>query len=93
MTLAGTPLLQRMASENLSMTRSILLSLDTFQRIKEMMDIANVSFFNDTTYDSLQGRYVFPAINKICNAHKESIILRAREEESLDLLGNGGAIP
>ena len=54
-----------------------------------MMDIANVSFFSDTTYDSLQDRCVFPAVNNIYNAHKESIILRTREEENLDLLGDG----
>ena len=39
------PLLQTIASGNLPMTRSILLSGNTFQRIKEMMDIANVGLF------------------------------------------------
>ena len=59
------PLLQGMASKNLSMTSSVLLSGNTLQRIKEMMDIANISFFSDTTYDSLQDRYIFPAVNNI----------------------------
>ena len=43
------PLIEGMASGNLSMAGLILLSGNTFQRIKEMMDIANVSFFSHTT--------------------------------------------
>ena len=50
------------------------------------MDIANVSFFSDTTHDNLTDRYVFPAVNSIYNAHKELIILTAREKESFNLL-------
>ena len=72
------------------MTSSILLCENTFQRTKEMINIANVSFFSDTTWDSLQDRYVFPAVNIIYNVHKESIILRAREEERLILLDSPG---
>ena len=75
-----------MTSENLSMTSSILFSGNTLQGIKEMMDIANVTFFNDTTCDCLRNQYVFHVVNNKYNAHKESIILRFREEESLDLL-------
>ena len=48
------PLLQGMASGNLSMTNSILLSRDTFEKIRAMMDTANVNFFSGTTYNSLQ---------------------------------------
>ena len=75
------------------MTSSILLCGNTFQRTKGMINIANVSFFSDTTCDSLQDRYVFPAVNNIYNAHnahKDSTILRPREEESLDLLDSSG---
>lgn len=52
------------------------------------MEIANLSFLSDTTYNNLQVGYVFPAVNKIYNAHKESIIVRACEGESLHLLGD-----
>ena len=50
------------------------------------MGIANVSFFSDTTHDSLKDRYVFPAVNNMHNAHNGLIILTAREKESFDLL-------
>lgn len=75
-----------MTSENLSMTSTILLSGNTLQRIKETVDIANVTFFSDSTCDCLRNQYVFPAVNNKYNAHKGSIILRFREEESLGLL-------
>ena len=56
--------------------------------MKERIEIANLSFLSDTTYNNLQVGYVFPAVNKIYNAHKESIIVRACEGESLHLLGD-----
>ena len=71
------PLLQ----ENLSMTSSILLHGNTFQRLKEIMNIADISLFSDTTYNSLQDQYIFPAVNNIYNTHKGSIILRVPEED------------
>ena len=40
----------------------------------------------------LQDRYAFPAVNNIYNAPKESIILRAREEENFICLGTEAAI-
>ena len=83
------PLIEGMASGNLSMAGSILLSGNTFQRIKEMMDIANVSFFSHTTYDDLQSQYIFPAIDNVYNHHKEILVAKAREEPKLDLLGDG----
>ena len=83
------PLIEGMASGNLSMAGSILLSGNTFQRIKEMMDIANVSFFSHTTFDDLQSQYIFSAIDNVYNHHKEILVAKARKEPKLDLLGDG----
>ena len=82
-------LIDGMPSGNLSMAASILLSGNTYIRIKEMMNIANVRFFSGTTYNHLQNRYLFPAINKVYLTNRELLFSQVREQTQLDILGDG----
>jgi len=52
---------QGMSTGNLVVAASILFSGNTYQRIKEMMNIANILFMSHTTYDRIQKRFLFPA--------------------------------
>lgn len=80
---------QGMAAGNLCMAASILLSGNTFQAIKEMMEIANVNFISSTTFYDLQKRYIFSAINKVYMTHRELRFANALEQPTLHLLGDG----
>lgn len=60
-----------------------------FKELKKWMDIANISFFCSTTYDNLQNRYLFPAVNKVYSTHRELHFANAQEQPELHLLGDG----
>ena len=81
---------QGMASGNLSIAASILLSGSTFQSVKEMMEIGNIDFIGTTTFYDLQKRYIIPAINKVYLTYRELRFAESRDNsEKLNLLGDG----
>ena len=64
------------------MTSLILLSRNTSQRIKEMMDIANASFFSDTIVYKIDTSFLQLITQPPYNRHKELVIFKACEAES-----------
>ena len=84
------PRFRRQGSENLLLSASVLFSGNTYQRIKEMMDIAKISFLSQDTFYRIQKAYLFSAIHKIFCTHREIRCgLYLDSGESLDLVGDG----
>ena len=71
-----------------SVSAAILSTGNTFQRIKELMDVINVSFIiSHTTFNAIQKKYLFPAIHRVCTTKKHLIVDNPAEKGDIDLLG------
>ena len=82
------PNLSGMATGNIFLSAAILFTGNTFQRIKELMDVINISFISHTTFNKIQKKYLFPAINKVYTTNRQVIIDNAVEKGDIDLLGD-----
>ena len=72
------------------MSAAILFSGNTFQRIKEMMNISNVSFLGQSTFYCIQKKLLYPAIHRVYTTNRTLLIENAKEKsEVLHLLGDG----
>lgn len=81
---------ERQCTGNLLLAASILFSGNTYQCIKEMMDIAKVSFFSKMTYYCTRKSFLFPAIHKDYSTHREIHCCHYVESnEHLDLTDHG----
>jgi len=54
------PVINGTALGNVAISAGILFSGNTFQRIKELMDIVKVTFISHTTFNNIQNNYLFP---------------------------------
>ena len=84
------PMIRLQPRGNLILSSAMLISGNTYQRIKELMDIANVILFSKQTYYRLQKHFLFPAVHKIYTTHR---MLRYQEyvesSNEIDLIGDG----
>ena len=79
-----------MAFGNIKVSAAILFSGNTFQRIKEMMNISNVSFLGQSTFYCIQKKLLYPAIHRVYTTNRTLLIENAKEKsEVLHLLGDG----
>ena len=78
-----------MAAGNIFLSAAILFMSNTFQRIKELMDVVNISFISHTTFNKIQKKYLFPAIHRVYTTNRQLIIDNAVEKGDIDLLGDG----
>ena len=77
------------AAGNILLAASILYSGNTFTRIKEMMNIANIQFFSHSIFVRLQRNVLFPAVNKTYKLHRNNIYNRCAAEPNLHVIGDG----
>ena len=66
--------LSRMAAGNTSLSAAILFMGNTFQRIKKLMDLINGSFISRTTFNGIQKKYLFPAIQCSLSVHDQQAV-------------------
>ena len=83
------PNLSGMAAGNIFLSAGILFTGNTFQRIKGLLDVINISFISHTTFNKIQKKYLFPAIHRVYTTNRQLIIDNAVEKGDIDLLGNG----
>lgn len=81
------PNLSEMAPEISFSSVTIIFTGNTFQLIKELVDIKNVFFIGHTTFNVIQKKYLFPAIYRRYTNQRQLIIDKAREKRSINLLG------
>ena len=74
-----------MAPEISFLSVTIIFTANTFQLIKELMDIS--FFIGHTTFNVIQKKYLFPAIYRRYTNQRQLIIDKVREKRSTDLLG------
>ena len=82
------PNLSRMATGNIFLSAAILFTGNTFQRIKELMNVINVCFISHTTFNKIEKKYLFPAIHKVHTTNRQLIIDNAAENGDIDLFGD-----
>ena len=68
---------------------AILFTGNTFQSIKELMDVINISFISHTTFNKIQKKYFSPAIHRVYTTNRQLIIDNAVEKGDIDFLGDG----
>ena len=78
-----------MASGNISMAASILLSGGTFERLRDVMQIANIPFISHTTFYKIQRKLLIPAIHRVFITQRQLIYDEVSERGELHLLGDG----
>ena len=83
------PNLSRMAAVDIFLSTVIRFTGNTFQRIKELMDVINVSSISHTTFHTTQKKYLFPAIYRVYTTNRQLIINIAVEKGDIDLLDDG----
>ena len=83
------PSMKGMSVGNLISAASILFSGNTFQRTKEMMDIAKIAFISHTTYDSIQKRFLFPAVHRVFTTNRQILFDVVKEQDKIDISGDG----
>ena len=79
------------APGNIFLSTAILFTGNTFQRIKEIIDVINVSFISHTTFDKIRKKSLFSAIHRV-NTHtvnRQLIIDNTVEKGDLDFFGDG----
>ena len=63
-----------MAAGDIFLSAAILFTGNTFQRIKELMGVINVSFIGYTTFNKIQKKYLFLAIHIVYTTNRQLII-------------------
>ena len=71
------------------MAASILLSGLYVTRFIEVMSIANILRFTHRTYNQIQSELLFPSVNTNYNKHSPEWLDSARNQDRLELVGDG----
>ena len=82
------PMIKGMASGNLLMASSILLSGATYTKIATLGEILRLCFFSEKTFYNIQDSYLFPVINEIWEGEQNSVFNDLKDKE-LWLSGDG----
>lgn len=64
----------RMAAGNLLLCAAILLTGATFERFREIAEVIHLSFMSESTFYSIQEKYLIPVIHTYYTQQKEAII-------------------
>ncbi len=83
------PLSRGMATGNMMISAGILFCGSTFQRMKELTEIANIAFLSYQTFCKIQKRLLFPAIHRVYLTNRTIILENTKEEKEINLLGDG----
>ena len=88
-TWCSQPINNGMSSGNINIYAGILFSGNTFQRIKEIMNIANVAFISQSTFYSIQKKLLYPAIHRVYTTNRALLFEGGKEESEIQFLGDG----
>ena len=77
-----------MAVRNIYLSTAILFTGNTFQGIKELMDVINVSFISHTTFNVIQKKYLLPATHRLYATNRQLFIDNATKKLNIVLLGD-----
>ena len=86
---SSQPNIKGMGSGNLHLAAGILFSGNTFQKVKDFMDICKIPFISQVTFNSIQKRFLFPAIHRVFTTNRTLLLESAKENNELHLLGDG----
>ena len=78
-----------MAAGNLAVSSGILFSGNTFQRIKELLNIAKIPVFSHVTFNKVQNIHLFPAIHRVFQTNRTLLLEMLKEQKQINLLGDG----
>ena len=78
-----------MASGNISIAASILLTGGTFERQREIMQMTKISFISHNTYYRIQKNLLFPAIHRVFLTQRQLIYDEVSTYNKVNLLGDG----
>ena len=84
-TWCSQPINNGMSSGNINIYAGILFSGNTFQRIKEIMNIANVAFISQSTFYSIQKKLLYPVIHRVYTTNRALLFGSAKEESEIHL--------
>ena len=82
------PINNGMSTGNINISAGILFSGNTFQRIKEVMNITNVAFISQSTFYSIQKKLLYPAIHRVYTTNRALSFESAKEVSDIHLLGD-----
>ena len=77
-----------MSTGNINISAGILFSGNTFQRIKEVMNITNVAFISQSTFCSIPKKFLYPAIHLVYTTNRELLFESVKEKSEIYLLGD-----
>ena len=82
------PVIGRQPACNLLLAGATLFSGDTYTHVKQFADLINLQLMSQTTYDTIQNKYLLPVINKAWETEKARVhtLLDGRE---VRLCGDG----
>ena len=84
------PFVKGIAAGNLLLSAAILFSGNTYQRIFDLTKSLKLLMFSSGTYFSIQKSYLFPAVNRIYQTHRQlRLSHHIDNQHSLDLIGDG----
>ena len=83
------PINNGMSSGNINIYAGILFSGNTFQCIKEIMNIANVAFISQSTFYSIQKKLLYPVIHRVYTTDRTLLFGSAKEESEIHLFDDG----
>ena len=63
-----------MSAGNLLLSSIILSTGNTYTRIKEFIEVANIYFFSERTFMKLQTKVLFPSVNKVYKTARNRIV-------------------
>ena len=87
-TWSSQPINNGMSTGNINISAGILFSGNTFQRIKEVMNITNVAFISQSTFCSIPKKFLYPAIHLVYTTNRELLFESVKEESEIYLLGD-----
>ena len=73
------PINNGMSTGNINISAGILFSGNIFQRIKEIVNIANVAFISQSTFYSIQKKLFYPAIHRFYTTNRALLFESAKE--------------
>ena len=78
-----------MCTGNTNISAGILFSGNTFQHMKEIINIANVAFTSQLTFYSIRKKLLYPVIHRVYTTNRALLFESAKEESKSHLLGDG----
>ena len=76
-----------MSAGSLLLSSAILFTGNTYTRIKEFMEVANIYFFSGRTFMKVQTKVLFPSVKKVYKTARNKII-GTLSNRSVDVVGD-----